>query len=419
MEEAARLALAGEIDAVVTGPIHKARMYEIGFQFPGQTEFFAARCGVKNFAMLLTGGETHRRARHHAYSPRATSAENLNTAEIVRVGSLLADFLVPTRGAPTDRGRRPESACRRIRRTRSRRDRDHRASHRSTETTRHSSLVTRHFFTGPLSPDTVFHRAVEGEFDAVLCMYHDQGLIPLKLHAFHEGVNVTLGLPFPRTSPDHGTAFDIAGRGIARADSMIAAIRLAVELRERRSKDEQPHFAAPSRAAPRDRPRFRLVRLAALRSADLVARSRSRHCSAPSILIATYSRFRFTTLVYTLIALHIMLLCVGGHYTYARVPFFTWLEPYFGWHRNHFDRLGHFTQGFVPALIARELFIRLRVVTSSGWRFAIVVLICMGISALYELLEWSTALWSEARLPTLFSARRATSGTPRRTCSWP
>ncbi|HXA08973.1 MAG TPA: DUF2238 domain-containing protein [Chthoniobacterales bacterium] len=110
------------------------------------------------------------------------------------------------------------------------------------------------------------------------------------------------------------------------------------------------------------------------------------------LLIATYSRFRFTTLVYTLIALHMMLLGVGGHYTYARVPLFTWIEPIFGWQRNHFDRLGHFAQGFVPALIARELFIRLRVVSSSGWRFAIVVLICMGISALYELLEWVTAL---------------------------
>jgi 4-hydroxythreonine-4-phosphate dehydrogenase len=85
-------------------------------------------------------------------------------------------------------------------------------------------------FSGPHSPDTVFHRAIEGEFEAVLCMYHDQGLVPLKLHAFHEGVNVTLGLPFPRTSPDHGTAFDIAGRGLARPDSMIAAINLAVEL---------------------------------------------------------------------------------------------------------------------------------------------------------------------------------------------
>ena len=83
---------------------------------------------------------------------------------------------------------------------------------------------------GPHPPDTVFNRAVDGEFDAVLCMYHDQGLIPLKLHAFHAGVNVTLGLPFPRTSPDHGTAFDIAGKNIARPDSMIAAINLAFEL---------------------------------------------------------------------------------------------------------------------------------------------------------------------------------------------
>jgi 4-hydroxy-L-threonine phosphate dehydrogenase PdxA len=94
------------------------------------------------------------------------------------------------------------------------------------------SPVTDHrsLFSGPHSPDTVFHRAVAGEFDAVLCMYHDQGLIPVKLHAFHEGVNVTLGLPFPRTSPDHGTAFEIAGKGIARPDSMIAAIDLAVKL---------------------------------------------------------------------------------------------------------------------------------------------------------------------------------------------
>ena len=85
-------------------------------------------------------------------------------------------------------------------------------------------------FSGPFSPDTLFHHVANGEWDGVLCMYHDQGLIPLKLHAFYEGVNVTLGLPFPRTSPDHGTAFEIAGKGIARPDSMIAAIKLAAEL---------------------------------------------------------------------------------------------------------------------------------------------------------------------------------------------
>src|SRR5690606_9809797 len=85
-------------------------------------------------------------------------------------------------------------------------------------------------FSPPLSPDTVFNRAVAGEFDAVLCMYHDQGLIPLKLHAFDEGVNVTIGLPFIRTSPDHGTAFEIAGRGKARPESFKAAVRLAASL---------------------------------------------------------------------------------------------------------------------------------------------------------------------------------------------
>ena len=90
--------------------------------------------------------------------------------------------------------------------------------------------TTKSLFAGPFSPDTIFHHAAAGEWDGVLCMYHDQGLIPLKLHAFHEGVNVTLGLPFPRTSPDHGTAFEIAGKGLARPDSMIAAINLAAEL---------------------------------------------------------------------------------------------------------------------------------------------------------------------------------------------
>jgi putative membrane protein len=113
-----------------------------------------------------------------------------------------------------------------------------------------------------------------------------------------------------------------------------------------------------------------------------------------AILIATYSRFRFSTLVYTLIALHICLLCVGGHYTYAHVPLFEWLKPYFGWQRNHFDRLGHFAQGFVPALIARELFVRRGVVRSPGWLFVIVLFICLGISALYELIEWCTAVVS-------------------------
>ena len=112
------------------------------------------------------------------------------------------------------------------------------------------------------------------------------------------------------------------------------------------------------------------------------------------ILLATYRRFQFTTLVYALIALHICVLCVGGHYTYARVPLFDWLRPVFGWQRNHYDRLGHFAQGLVPAMIAREIFIRLNVVAKRGWMPFLIVCVCLAISAFYELIEWWTALVS-------------------------
>jgi putative membrane protein len=114
------------------------------------------------------------------------------------------------------------------------------------------------------------------------------------------------------------------------------------------------------------------------------------------ILGPTYRRFRFTTLCYTLIALHICVLCVGGHYTYARVPLFNWLQPIFGWHRNHYDRLGHLMQGLVPAIIAREVLIRLEVLKRKKWLTFLVLSICLGISAFYELIEWWTALASGA-----------------------
>ena len=229
LEEAVTLARRGKLDTIVTGPVHKARMYEVGFKFPGQTEFFAERCGVKNFAMCLTGGKITV-ALVTAHIPFRKVPQALKKSEIVRVGLLLAEF-VRCRGKSAPRiavaGLNPHAG------------ESGKLGSEEIEIIApaveelNSSLVTRHsslIFTGPHSPDTVLHRAIEGEFDAVLCMYHDQGLIPLKLHAFHEGVNITLGLPFPRTSPDHGTAFEIAGKGIAQADSMIAAINLAVEL---------------------------------------------------------------------------------------------------------------------------------------------------------------------------------------------
>jgi putative membrane protein len=112
------------------------------------------------------------------------------------------------------------------------------------------------------------------------------------------------------------------------------------------------------------------------------------------ILLSIYRRFRFTTLCYTLIAIHICILCVGGHYTYAREPLFDWLRDLFGWHRNHFDRLGHFAQGFVPAIIARELFVRLQILNRERWMPFLIVCICLAISAVYELIEWCTALIS-------------------------
>jgi putative membrane protein len=118
--------------------------------------------------------------------------------------------------------------------------------------------------------------------------------------------------------------------------------------------------------------------------------------AAVMLLLATYRRFRFTTLCYTLIAFHICVLCVGGHYTYARVPFFDWLRPVFGWHRNQYDRLGHLTQGFVPAIVAREILLRLEVLNRRKWLPFLVLSICMAISAFYELIEWATALVSGA-----------------------
>ena len=238
LEEAARLALRGELDAVVTGPINKARMYDIGFKFPGQTEFFADRCGTKNFAMLLTGGKLTA-ALVTVHLPLREVPATLTTAEIVRVGLLLEDFL-RRRGIDRPRiavaGLNPHAG------------ESGSIGLEETEVVAPAVLQLQSanrnpqsaIFSGPFSPDTVFYHAVNGDWDGVLCMYHDQGLIPLKLHAFHEGVNVTLGLPFPRTSPDHGTAFEIAGKNIARPGSMIAAINLAVELALPKSCGSRP-----------------------------------------------------------------------------------------------------------------------------------------------------------------------------------
>jgi 4-hydroxythreonine-4-phosphate dehydrogenase len=229
LEEAARLALAGEVDGVVTGPVSKKHLHAAGFAFPGQTEFFAARSGVGNFAMLLTGGPLTV-ALVTAHIPLREVCSLLTTDEIVRVGGLLADFLkrrgisvprIAVAGLNPHAGEQGDLG-----------DEEERIIAPAIPLLEASRPGVS--FTGPFSPDTVFWRAANGEFDAILCMYHDQGLIPLKLLGFHDGVNVTLGLPFVRTSPDHGTAYELAGTGKARPDSFLAAVRLAAELIKKR-----------------------------------------------------------------------------------------------------------------------------------------------------------------------------------------
>jgi len=222
LEIAAAKLLSGEWNAVVTGPVCKHALHQIGYHFPGQTEFFAARAKVENFAMCLTGGALTV-ALVTAHMPISQVAEKLSAEEIVRVGELLRQFLL-SRGNPNPRiavaGLNPHAG----------ENGDLGSEEIEIIEPAVKRLIERGEFSGPFAPDTIFHRTIAGEFDGVLCMYHDQGLIPLKLHAFHEGVNVTLGLPFIRTSPDHGTAFDIAGTGLARSDSMKSALRLALEL---------------------------------------------------------------------------------------------------------------------------------------------------------------------------------------------
>jgi putative membrane protein len=113
------------------------------------------------------------------------------------------------------------------------------------------------------------------------------------------------------------------------------------------------------------------------------------------LLALTYDRFRFTPLAYRLIFLHALILIVGGHYTYARVPLGFWMQDWFDFTRNHYDRIGHVAQGFIPAIVAREILLRLSPLRRGGWLFFLIVCVCFAISALYELIEWWAALVHE------------------------
>lgn len=214
----------GSADAVVTGPISKEGLQSLGFPFPGQTEFFAHAFGVENFGMLLTG-ESLTVGLATIHVPIRKVPELLSVEAIVKIGVLTAEFL-KRRGVVSPRiavaGLNPHAG-----ENGAFGDEESRIITPAIIRLNQSSSA---IFTGPAVPDAVFRDAAQGRFDAVLAMYHDQGLIPLKLLNFDSAVNVTLGLPKPRTSPDHGTGFSIAGRNLANPSSMIAAIRLACEL---------------------------------------------------------------------------------------------------------------------------------------------------------------------------------------------
>ncbi len=224
LDEAVRLLRSGVGDAVVTGPVSKQALQAIGFPFPGQTEYFAAAFGVTDFGMLLTGDHlTVSLATIH--EPLSRVPQLLTTAEIVRIGLLTAAFL-KRRGITRPRiavaGLNPHAG-----ENGAFGDEEIRIIQPAVAQLNATGLAT---FSGPAVPDAIFRDAAQGHHHAVLAMYHDQGLIPLKLLDFQTAVNVTLGLPKPRVSPDHGTAFSIAGKNLADPSSMIAAIRLACEI---------------------------------------------------------------------------------------------------------------------------------------------------------------------------------------------
>lgn len=224
LDEAVARLKDGRADAVVTGPVSKEGLQALGFPFPGQTEYFAHAFGVGDFGMMLTG-ETLTVALATIHEPLAKVPALLSVEGIVRTGILTAEFL-HRRGIKEPRiavaGLNPHAG-----ENGAFGDEESRIIAPAIDKLNEMGLAT---FSGPSVPDAIFRDAAKGLFDAVVAMYHDQGLIPLKLLDFDTAVNVTMGLPKPRTSPDHGTAFAIAGKGVANPSSMIAAIKLACEL---------------------------------------------------------------------------------------------------------------------------------------------------------------------------------------------
>lgn len=217
------LAQSCAASALVTGPVSKKRLQEIGFTHPGQTEFIAERCGVAavNTAMMLAGPGLRviPITIHIALADVPTA---LTTELIVSRGRVAAKGLARDFGIDQPRiavaGLNPHAG-----EQGSMGDEESRIIAPAIEQLREDGLDVM----GPIAPDALFTPHMRDRYDLALCMYHDQGLIPLKALCFDDGVNMTLGLPIIRTSPDHGTAYDIAGKDMANSGAMIAAIKMA------------------------------------------------------------------------------------------------------------------------------------------------------------------------------------------------
>jgi 4-hydroxythreonine-4-phosphate dehydrogenase len=235
---AARGALAGQIDAIVTAPLSKAALHLAGFDYPGHTEILAAVCGVRDFAMMLYLPEITRpnHPPHNLGVVHATlhtsirSVPGLLTMPLILEKIRLIDRFLKKLGRLSARiavcALNPHAGEEGLFG-----DEETKTISPAVEMAAAEGLAV----VGPLPADTLFRRAVQGEFDGVVAMYHDQGHIALKLVGFERAVNVTLGLPIVRTSPSHGTAFDIAWKGIARPEGMIEAIRVAAALARSRA----------------------------------------------------------------------------------------------------------------------------------------------------------------------------------------
>lgn len=223
LEIAVGLARSGAASGLVTGPVCKSQLYEAGFTHPGQTEFVAERCGIakENAVMLLAGPSLK-------VVPITTHIALVSVVNHLCVELIVAKARATARGLTRNFGiTNPRMAFAGF---------NPHAGEKGNLGREEIDLIEPALailreegfdVTGPLAADTMFHKKARQAYDVALCLYHDQALIPLKTLHFEDGVNMTLGLPVVRTSPDHGTAFDIAGKGQADPSAMIAAIQMA------------------------------------------------------------------------------------------------------------------------------------------------------------------------------------------------